>query len=323
MTCADKVLITGGTGFVGRHLREALDARSVPYVAFSSRECDLTDGAQADAMFAAHVDAKVVIHLACRQAAGEFPAKHAAELFTVNTRIHVNVLAAWRRHVPHARMFAIGASCGYPTGEELLREERFLEGNIHDSVYAYAMTKRLLFVGIRAYRDQYGLKGSYLIPATMFGEHDDFHADTGHVCAALIEKFVRAVQEGHPEVEIWGDGSQVRDFMDVKDFVRALLHLIPRCDDEILNVGPGVGTSIRTLAEIIGSAAGFMGRYRYNPERYVGAQSKVMNASRVVRKWNWTIPADLAPGITRTVQWYARQRAAGEPRPKFEEIRAR
>lgn len=315
--------MTGGTGFVGRHLQEELRARSIPYTVVSRRECDLTSSEQTDAMFATHRDAEVIVHLACRQAAGEFPAKHPAELFAVNTRIHANVLEAWRRHLPAAKFFAVGASCGYPTAAGSLTEERFLDGEIHGSVYAYAMTKRLLFVGLRAYRDQYGLRGTYLIPATMFGEYDDFHPDTAHVCAALIGKFELAVREGRPEVEIWGDGSQVRDFMDVKDFVRALLHLIPRCDDDILNVGPGVGTSIRTLADIIGSAAGFTGRYRYNPERYVGVQSKVMDASRVVRKWNWTIPADLAPGITRTVQWYARQRAAGEPRPKFEEIRAR
>lgn len=323
MTRADKVLITGGTGFVGRHLREALDARSIPYVAFSSRECDLSDGAQADEMFAAHADAGIVIHLACRQAAGEFPARHAADLFAVNTRIHANVLAAWHRHTPRARLCAVGASCGYPTSEELLREERFLDGDSHGSVYAYAMTKRLLFVGIRAYRDQYGLKGTYLIPATMFGEWDDFHPDTGHVCAALIEKFVRAVQKGDPEVEIWGDGTQIRDFMDVKDFVEVLLRLLPECDDEILNVGPGVGTSIRAVAETIGKAAGFTGRYGYNPNRYVGVRRKVMDTTRLENKWKCQIPADLVPGITRTVQWYARQRTIAAPRPKFDQAGVR
>lgn len=323
MTGEIKVLVTGGTGFVGRHLQEELRARSIPYAVFSRRECDLTSTEQTEAIFAAHRDAGVIVHLACRQAAGEFPAKHPAELFAVNTRIHANVLEAWRRHLPAARFFAVGASCGYPTAAGPLTEERFLDGEIHGSVYAYAMTKRLLFVGLCAYRDQYGLRGTYLIPATMFGEHDDFHPDTAHVCAALIGKFERAAREGRPEVEIWGDGSQIRDFMDVKDFIRALLHLLPGCDDEILNVGPGVGTSIRALAEIIGRASGFNASYRYNPDRYVGVQSKVIDASRLARKWNWTIPADLAPGITRTVQWYARQRAVGEPMRKFEEIRAR
>jgi GDP-L-fucose synthase len=319
VTPGDKVLITGGTGFVGRHLRDALTARGVPYAAFSRQECDLTNETQADAMFAAHRDAGVVVHLACYQAAGEFPARHTAELFAVNTRIHANVLAAWRRHLPHARCFAIGASCGYPTSEELLTEERFLAGDIDGSVYAYAMTKRLLFVGLRAYRDQYGLQGTYLVPATMFGEHDDFHPETAHVCAALIEKFVRAVREGHAEVEIWGDGGQVRDFMDVEDFVQVLLDLLPRCDDEILNVGPGVGTPIRVLAETIGKAAGFTGRYGYNPRRYVGVRRKVMSARRLEETWGVKVPADLGPGIARTVAWYARHRAAGTPLPKFTE----
>ena len=226
-------------------------------------------------MFERNRHATAILHLASFQAAGEFPAKHPAEQIFVNGLMHVHVLECWRRHLPGARMLAIGSSCGYPGKATHLTEDAFLDGEPHRSVYAYAAVKRLLCTGIRAYNDQFGLNGSYLIPAAMLGEHDDFNPATSHVPGALIGKFVRAVKERLPEVEIWGDGSQVRDFMDVKEFVRVVLVLLERCDRDVVNIGPGAGISIRKLATATSEAAGFKGRLVFNPQRYVGDQGEV------------------------------------------------
>jgi GDP-L-fucose synthase len=213
------ILITGGTGFVGKHLQEELTRRGEEFFVFSKSEHDLTDLRQAEAAFQRCRNVQTVIHLASYQAAGTFPARHPAEQFFINNLIHTNMLEAWRRHAPQAKLVAIGTSCAYPSNAARLVEDVFLDGAIHGSVYCYAFTKRLLYLGIQAYNDQHKLNGSYLIPATMYGEHDDFDADTAHVCGALVARFVHAVRQNLPEVEVWGDGSQVRDFMDVKDFV--------------------------------------------------------------------------------------------------------
>ena len=210
------VLVTGASGFVGRHFTQALEKRGTDVVALSSRVCDLTDLDATLASFAEPDDVDAILHLASYQAAGDFPARHPAEQLQVNSRIHLNVLEAWRRVAPQARLVAVGTSCAYPVLDGGLREESYLDGEIHGSVYAYAMSKRLLFTGIQACNDQYGLDGSYLIPATMFGEYDDFHQDTAHVCGALINRFCRASRESWPQVEVWGDGTQVRDLMDDK-----------------------------------------------------------------------------------------------------------
>ena len=198
---------------------------------------------------------------------------------------------------------AVGSSCAYP-GEGPLTEDLFCQGEIHGSVYSYAFTKRLLYKGSTAYNDQYGLNGSYLIPATMFGEYDDFHEDTAHVCGALIGKFVRATRNDDPQVEVWGDGTQMRDFMDVKAFVRCVLDLLPRCDRELVNIGPGVGTSIRDLAQMIADAADFRGEIYFNANRYVGVRHKVIDVSRLNRKYNLRIEADHRQAVARTVAWY-------------------
>ena len=312
-------LITGGTGFLGQHLQQELRRRGVSFFAFSRREFDLTVWDQAQAVFERNRHATAILHMASFQAAGSFPAEHPAEQLFVNSLIHTHVLECWRRQAPGARLVAIGSSCAYPGKATRLIEENFLDGEPHASVYAYAAAKRLLCTGIQAYNDQFGLDGTYLIPAAMLGEHDDFHPATSHVAGALIGRFVRAAREGLPEVEIWGDGSQVRDFMDVKDFVRVLLELATRSNRDILNIGPGAGISIRELATIISEAAGYKGRLAFNPQRYVGIKEKFIDATRLREKYGLTISRDLRPAIARTVAWYAENYEAMKDRRKFVE----
>jgi GDP-L-fucose synthase len=311
------ILITGGTGFVGRHVQARLRRLGIPHAAFGTQDFDLTRWEGVEAVFAAHRDATTILHCASYQAAGDFPAKHPAEQFRINNLIHLNVLEGWRRFAPQAKLVGLGSSCAYPSAETSLTEDRFMDGEIHGSVYAYAFTKRLLWRGIAAYNDQYTLDGSYLIPATMYGEYDDFHPETAHVSGALIGRFVRAVREGLAEVEVWGDGSQVREFMDVEEFVDVLLHVLPRIQRDIVNVGPGRGVTIRALVEAIRDATGYRGQVRFNPDRYIGIKEKFMNTTKLTRQYGWTVPGDLSRGIARTVEWYTRHYEQNKYRRKF------
>jgi GDP-L-fucose synthase len=138
----------------------------------------------------------------------------------------------------------------------------------------------------------------------MFGEYDDFHQDTAHVPGALINRFCRAAREGWPHVEVWGDGSQVRDFMDVKEFIRVVLELIPSLNRSVLNIGPGKGTSIRCIAETIKHCSGFTGEIFFNPDRYVGVRSKFIDTTKLEELHGLTISSDHGDGLARTISWY-------------------
>ncbi len=264
-----KVLVTGGTGFAGRHVQEELKRRGISFFAFGKRQFDLARWENAEAVFKKNSDADLILHLASFQAAGEFPAKHTAEQFFANNLIHNHALEAWRKFIPRAKFIGIGASCAYPSSMQAMTEDKIFDGAIHGSVYAYGATKRLLAIGILAYNDQFKLNGNYVVPAAMFGEHDDFNEATAHVPSALIARFVRAVKMNLPEVEIWGDGSQIRDFMDVKDFARGLPDLAPKMERDTVNLVSGRGTTIKELALTVSEAAGFRGkiqRHAPNPD---------------------------------------------------------
>jgi GDP-L-fucose synthase len=198
-----------------------------------------------------------------------------------------------------------------------MTEDKMFDGAIHGSVYAYGATKRLLATGILAYNDQFKLNGSYVVPAAMFGEHDDFNEATAHVPGALIARFVRAVKTNLPEVEIWGDGSQVRDFADVKDFSRGLIDLASKVERDIVNLAPSGGTSVKELALAVADAAGFRGKIFFNPNRYTGAKEKFVDASKLRDKYKMEISRDLAPGIRRTVKWFTENFDALKDRRKF------
>lgn len=315
-----KVLITGGTGFVGQHLQQELSQQGVSFFAFGRRMFDLTRWESAEAVFRQHQDADLIFHLASFQAAGEFPGKHTADQFFVNNLIHTHTLEAWRRFIPTAKLIAVGASCAYPSAAHALTEDKIFEGAIHGSVYSYGATKRTLYTGILAYNDQYKLNGNYVVPAAMYGENDDFDESTAHVPAALVGRFVRAVKTNAPEVEIWGDGSQIRDFMDVKDFVSGLLEIAPRINRDLVNLAPGRGKTIKELATTVCEASGYRGKVNFNASRYVGAKEKFVDATKLREKYGITLNHDLAPGIRRTVDWFVSNYEVVNNRRKFASV---
>ncbi len=311
------VLITGARGFVGRHLQAAFEARGIDFIPLSSRDADLRDFAATRALFAEHPTASCIVHLAAWQAAGDFPARHPGEQFLRNAEIHLSVLEAWRSVLPRARLVALGTSCAYPTIEGPLREEDLLRGPIHGSVRFYGMTRRLLHEGIEALGREFGLHGAFLIPATMFGEYDDFDESTAHVVGALVARFVDAALEGREEVVVWGDGRQVRDFLYAGDFATCLAELLPRLEPGALNLGPGKGVEIGVLARLIAEAAGFEGRILFDASRYTGIRAKFVDATRLAQRYGIVLPEDLRPALRKTVAWYREHREECLGRRKF------
>jgi GDP-L-fucose synthase len=297
-----KALVTGATGFLGRHLVASLRRDGHGVTALSSKDADLTDGASLE-RFSEPFD--VIWHLAGWTQAGDFCLRHPAEQWVINQRINTNVLDWWHRLQPQAKLVAIGTSCSYAPGESLV-EERYLIGEPVPELYAYGMTKRMLLVGLRSMTAQYGHRWLYLVPSTLFGAgYHDPHKQR-HFIFDVIDKILAAKREGTPVV-LWGDGHQCRELVFVDDFVRAARLLVDTVDGEVVNVGSGEERSIRWYASQVSALVGYdANRIQYDTTRYVGVRSKQLSIGKLRGLLPGFQLTPLAAALEQTVLDYAR-----------------
>jgi GDP-L-fucose synthase len=303
MTMRD-VLVTGGSGFIGRRLcgrlREVAEGQ---VISLSSEVVDLVDRDATFRFFERHHWAREVthiFHLAALYKAGGWPATHPATQFHVNMAINVNLLEAWQRFFPNARLTNVVSYCMYPDHDRPHPESEVYGTEPEEYLYAYAFTKKALVIGQRAYCQEHGLSAVSAVLPTVYGPGDSF-AEDSHVVGALIGKFCRAVQSGATEVEVWGDGNQEREFLYVDDAVGGLLAVARHGSSPLINLGAGTPVSISKLARTVAEEVGFNGRISYNPEKFVGALRRVMCSDLSRYEVGWTPETGLREGIRCTL----------------------
>lgn len=300
-----RILITGSSGFLGTHLRATLERQGYAPVCLTSRNCDLTQQGSLEA--AAHEPYDVIYHLAAWTQAGDFCLHHPGEQWVVNQQINTNVLAWWAQRQPQAKLVSIGTSCAYAPGARLV-EDNYMAGEPIDSLYTYAMTKRMLYQGLRALNRQFGLRYLCVVPSTLYGP--GYHTDGRqmHFIFDLIRKIIRGKELGE-EVVLWGDGHQKREVVFIDDFVDALLALAQGVDNDLVNIGAGEEFSIRTFVSHICAIVGYPPQdVRYDTARYVGATSKCLDVEKIRRLLPAYRPAPLEDGLRRTIAWFYQDR---------------
>ena len=305
------VVVTGASGFIGRALVRRLQTL-VPagsrVFALSSADVDLVDRDATFRWFDRHhwaTDVTHIFHLAALYKAGGWPATHPATQFHVNMALNINLLEAWKRFFPTARLTNVVSYCMYPDHDRAHTESEMYGTEPEEYLYAYAFTKKALVIGQRAYCQEFGLSAVSAVLPTVYGPGDSF-AEDAHVMSALIGKFCRAARAGDDTVEVWGDGEQQREFLFVEDAAEGILTVAHQATSPLLNLGTGVGVSVRTISDIIAREAGFTGRIRYNTERFVGARRRVLSTERCGRETNWQPRVSLEEGIRRTMAVYTR-----------------
>jgi GDP-L-fucose synthase len=296
-----KILVTGATGFLGTHLCRELQARGHELTRLSSTDCDLTHSDSLDRFNQERFDR--IFHLATWTQAGDFCLRHAGEQWLINQQINTNTLAWWKARQPEAKLICMGASCCYAPGDELV-EENYLHGLPIDSLFSYAMTKRMLYVGLSALQKQFGLRYLCLVPATLYGP--EFHMDgrQRHFIFDLIHKIVRGKLYGEPVV-LWGDGHQKRELLFVEDFTRIVLQLVEIRDDDLINIGENVEFTIRQFAQCICEQVGFdFQAIQFDTTRYTGATSKCLRTDKLRQVMPDLMFTPLRVGLQRTIDWY-------------------
>ena len=299
-----KVLITGGTGFIGTNLTNRLKSYNADVLSIGSKDCNLENQNEVTSYFKELDKFDYIFHLAAWTAPGTFCLYHSAEQYHKNTLMHVHLLDAWHRYQPQAKLIGIGASCSYPGHLNELKEEDYWKGEPHESLHAYAMTKRMLYAGQLAYKKQYGLNSIHVIFATLYGPGDYFDDVKSHVVSALIARFCNAVKNGLDEIVVWGDGYQTREFVCINDQIDSLLLAAEKYEGDLLNIGTGISHTIRELAETIAEFSGYNREIVYDTTKFVGIRHKVLNIDKAKRELNWRPKVSLRDGIQRTVNWY-------------------
>jgi GDP-L-fucose synthase len=285
-----KVFVTGGSGFLGRTLVPLLKTRGYQVDAPSSRECDLTTPTTLTAFVASY---DLIFHLAAWTQAGDFCLKHPGEQWIINQQINTHFLHWWQTKQPQAKAILMGTSCAYDPNLPLI-EENYLRGEPIPSLYTYAMTKRMLWVGAESLKKQYGLKSMTLVPSTLCGNY--YHKDGRqmHFIYDLAQKILQAKKTGKPAI-LWGDGYQRREVVAVEDFCGGILEILRHESawGEVINLGAGKDHSIREFA------SEFCDILKINPDlihydenQYVGAENKLLSVSKARRWISWK-PADM------------------------------
>lgn len=301
-----KILVTGSSGFLGAPLCRTLEGAGHQLVKLNSRNCDLTRQGSLEPYSSDRYD--LVYHLAAWTQAGDFCLRHPGEQWVINQQINTGVLAWWAAHQQQAKLVIMGTSCAYAP-ESDLSEEKYMDGEPIDSLYTYAMTKRMLYQGARALNRQYGMRYLCAVPSTLYGP--GYHTDGRqmHFIFDLIRKIIRGKEFGEP-VTLWGDGHQRREIVFVDDFVRTLLRLVDKVDNDLVNIGAGEEHSIRAFASHICRIVGYPEeRIGYDTSRYVGATTKCLKVAKVRRLLPEYSLVPLTDGLRNTIAWFYESKA--------------
>ena len=304
-----RICVTGGAGFLGSFVNQALEQRGaknifVPHI----EEYNLVNPQDIQRMLDAS-QPDIIIHLAAL--AGGIGANLArpADFFYVNLMMGVQLMhQAWKRGV--SKFVAIGTVCAYPKFTSVpFKEENLWNGYPEETNAPYGLAKKMLLVQAQAYRQQYGFNAIYLLPVNLYGPRDNFNLETSHVIPALIRKCIEAQEHGEKEVVLWGDGSPTREFLYAGDAADGILTATEFYDGaEPVNIGSGNEISIRDLATLIARLTGFEGQLVWDTSKPNGQPRRGLDTSRAAESFGWRAKVPFEEGLRRTIEWYRQSR---------------
>ena len=300
-----RVAVTGGAGFVGRHVVDRLRASGVADV-FVPRRADY-DLVTADAVRRLYDDARpdLVIHLAAEVGGIGANRSTPGRFFYSNLMMGAQMIEEARLRGT-AKFVAIGTVCSYPKFAPVpFREADLWNGYPEDTNAPYGLAKKMLLVQARAYHDQYGSNVISLLPTNLYGPGDNFEPESSHVMPALIRKCVEAVEAGSDSIVCWGSGAATREFLHVRDCAEAIVKAAADYDSpDPVNIGCGSETSIRDLTELIARLTGFEGAIHWDASRPDGQPRRRLDNSRALAEFAWEAKVPFEEGVRETIAYY-------------------
>jgi len=326
-----RVVVTGGSGFLGRHVLEGLNARGVTddrIFVPRSKDYDLTEHASCEALYkeafpGERVD--VMIHLAAEVGGIGANRENPGRYFFANMAMALHLIEEARKDgfaERGAQFVQTGTICAYPNLTPVpFKEDNLWEGYPEVTNAPYGVAKKAAWQMLDAYKLQYGMKSSYVLPVNLYGPWDNFNLHSSHVIPALIRKCVEAQDAGQDYLEVWGTGSASREFLFVEDAADGILTAAEKMGDPTpVNLGTNFEISIRDLVHLIAKKTGFADedtieeKIRWDSTKPDGQPRRCLDVSRAKELMNWEAKVSFEEGLERTISWFREHRNNPEAR---------
>lgn len=303
-----KVLLLGSTGFAGKNVANQLRKEGIAFEESSKTYgTDLCDSEQTVALFS-KINPNIVINCAAHVGSLNYVTEKAANVVLDNSRMIMNMYEAIAKVNPSAIIINPIANCAYPAKADTFVEDQWWEGHLHRSVLSYGSTRRFLWSVGESFSMQHGIQSIYLLVPNMYGPFDSTDPNKAHALNALISKFVKAEKLGQKEIEIWGTGVAIREWLFAEDFASIVTSIIKNPNiiglSEPVNIAQNFGLSIKELVFIINSHFDNKFQIKWNHNMPDGAPKKVMDDTRfkkVFKNFQFTL---FETGVKNTIQYY-------------------
>lgn len=299
-----KVLVTGGNGFVGKHLVAKLESLGAEVTAPTRDEYNLVDNDQIIKMYKEN-PCDMVIHLAAVVGGIGINREHPGSFFYDNLMMGVQLIEQARQfNIP--KFVALGTVCAYPKVIPIpFKEDDLWNGYPEETNAPYGLAKKMMLVQSQAYRQEYGYDSIFLLPVNLYGPGDNFNPDSSHVIPALIKKCVEAVETNAEYIEVWGTGKASREFLYVEDAVEGILLAAEKYDSsEPVNLGSSNEIYIKDLVELIAKLTGFTGEIRWDSTKPDGQPRRKLDTSRAKKEFGFESQTSFEQGLKDTIDWY-------------------
>jgi len=303
-----RITLTGGKGFLGKHLIKALQAKGYKNISIADLpEYNLINIDDVKKLYE-KTKPDIVIHLAAKVGGIGFNQENPGALFYENIMMGVQLIhEAYLKRID--KFVALGTICAYPKFTPVpFKEDDLWNGYPEETNAPYGLAKKMMLVQSQAYRQQYNFNSIFLLPVNLYGPGDNFDPNSSHVIPALIKKCVDAKREKDKEIVVWGTGKATREFFYVEDATEAIVLATENYNkSEPVNIGAGFEISVRDLTNMIVELTGYKGKITWDATKPDGQPRRMLDTTRARNEFGFQAKTGFREGLQKTIEWYSRQ----------------